>query len=404
MLRKALSYRYDVPWCVPPWGGPELRATVGSVLRGAVIDGDAPTAFAQAVAARTHSAYGLPFGLGRDAIAAGLRAIGVRPGSEVIMPSYVCWSLVEGVLRSGAKPRFVDIGPGLNVTPESIEPALGPSTAAVIVPHLFGNPAEIAACESMMRSRGVPLVDDAAQALGGSQDGRPLGSFGDFGIVSCGPGKPLSGTGGAVLITDDANLVARILDVPAATEDARAAFRRVLQFWLWRRGRRHLLPLELGLSRLGIVAGFDAPSSICGLSNLEAEIALCQLSVLERNREIRRNAARVLLDALGPLAAFCVTELGSTAAVMKLVLVLPQAGPCADDVIAMFHRAGVEAQGGYQPCHHRLGVPAHLPTTEAIWTRVVCVPLERALMRPECLAREALRLLDGRARTGATMS
>lgn len=400
VLRAIRQYRYDVPWCVPPWGRSELRATLATVLRGAVVSGSAPAAFARAVAARTHSAYSIPFGLGRTAIAAGLRALRARAGAEVVVPSYVCWSLMEGILESGARPRFVDIGPRLNVTPAGIEAALGPSTLAVIVPHLFGNPADIAACESLLSSRGVPLIDDAAQAFGASQCGRPLGGFGDFGVVSCGPGKPLSGTGGAALVTNDAELAAQLTAMPTVAEAARPAVRRVAQFWVWRRGRRHTLPLELALNRFGIAAGFKPPSWLSGLTNLEAEIALCQVSMLERNEAARRDAAKLLLEALGSLSTLSITDLGPDAAVMKLVLVLPPEGPSCDEVIAMFQRAGVEVQGGYHPCHHRLDPSAKLPMTAAVWPRVVCVPLERTLIRPESLAREVARLLDARARAG----
>src|SRR5689334_554572 len=139
---------------------------------------------------------------GTDALTLALRALGVGPGDEVVVPSFTFYASAEAIPPTGARPVFCDIDPDtFCITPETVRAALTPRTKAVIAVHLFGNVAPVREIEAL----GVPVVEDAAQALGSrSGDGRP-GTLGTVATFSFFPSKNLGafGDGGAVTSNDD---------------------------------------------------------------------------------------------------------------------------------------------------------------------------------------------------------
>jgi perosamine synthetase len=390
-LRKLAKYSFPVPWCVPQWGWREFRATLtGSVP----FPRDTPIAFAAEAAARVGCRYGVPAGRGRVAVELGLGALGVGAGDDVVLPSYVCDELRQAVGHLGARAVFADIGPALNVTLETVLAALTPATRCVIVPHLFGAPAPIDAIEAALGERGIALMDDAAQALGASVGGRPVGSFGACGIVSCGIGKPIAGSGGGALVSNDGSLCERAIAL-APRAAWKAARRRVAGFWFWQRFRRVTLPARKVLIRLRpSLEAVETDFSMAGLSELEAAIAMVQLDRLADTIAERRKHAAAILAALGPFARYNVVEVGPGTAAMQLALVLPEAGPSVREMIAALAAGGVESEGGYRPCHLRIAgeVVGQLDYTERVWRRVLLVPLGTPLRNPERLAVAVARL------------
>src|SRR5262249_19990749 len=153
------------------------------------------------ILSRIEAADALLCGSGSLALAVALAACGVGHGDEVVIPSFCCTAVVPPILNLGAVPVFADVGAELNVTAANVEDAWTQKTKAVIVPHLFGNPADIEAIEKISRSRNIAVIDDAAQALGATINGRPAGSFGDVGIISFGAEKVCSGIGGGVAVS-----------------------------------------------------------------------------------------------------------------------------------------------------------------------------------------------------------
>ena len=145
---------------------------------------------------------------GTDALTIALRALGVGPGDEVVMPSFTFYATAEAALVLGARPVFCDIDPStFCVTRETVEAALTPSTKAIVPVHLFGNLAPA----GELRELGLPVVEDAAQAAGASLDGTRAGALGDAATFSFFPSKnlPCLGDGGAVT-TDDDELAERV--------------------------------------------------------------------------------------------------------------------------------------------------------------------------------------------------
>jgi dTDP-4-amino-4,6-dideoxygalactose transaminase len=149
---------------------------------------------------------------GSDALLLALMALDIRPGDEVIVPSFTFFATASAVTRLGAKPVFADIDPAtFNVDPACVERAITSATKAIIPVHLFGQCADMDALLEIARRHRLRVVEDAAQAIGASHRGRPAGSMGDIGCLSFYPTKNLGGFGdGGMLTTSDAALADRL--------------------------------------------------------------------------------------------------------------------------------------------------------------------------------------------------
>src|SRR4051812_37799637 len=137
---------------------------------------------------------------GTDALTIALRALGVRPGDEVVMPSLTFYATAEAAVNAGAAPVFCDVDPGTCcVTRATVEAALTERTRAIVPVHLFGNVADVDA----LRSLGLPVLEDAAQAAGAGLGERHAGALGDAATFSFYPSKNLGGVGdGGAIATD----------------------------------------------------------------------------------------------------------------------------------------------------------------------------------------------------------
>src|SRR5579884_2331335 len=139
---------------------------------------------------------------GTDAITIALRALGVQPEDEVVVPSFTFYASAEAVVTAGARPVFCDVDPGSrNVTPETVRRALTPRTRAIVAVDLFGCPAPV----PELREFGLPVLEDAAQALGATLGGRRAAALGDLATLSFYPSKNLGcfGDGGAIATERD---------------------------------------------------------------------------------------------------------------------------------------------------------------------------------------------------------
>ncbi len=159
-------------------------------------------AFEREFAAFCQAAHGVAVANGTAALFAALRAAGVGPGDEVIVPSHTFFASVEAVLRIGAVPVLVDVEPEtLTVDPEAIRAALAPATRAILPVHLYGHPADMDPILALARARGLAVIEDAAQAHGARYRGRRCGSLGDAGCFSFYLTKNLAALGEAGFVT-----------------------------------------------------------------------------------------------------------------------------------------------------------------------------------------------------------
>jgi dTDP-4-amino-4,6-dideoxygalactose transaminase len=169
-------------------------------IGGPVIEG-----FESAFAAQMQSPQCVAVSSGTAALQLSMVAAGIGPGDEVIVPAFTFPGAAGPVLHRGAGPVFADVNlhDGC-LNPESVARAVTKNTRAILVTHLFGHPADLDAMRTITReSRGrITLIEDAAQAHGGTWKNKPLGSFGDFGCFSFYPTKNLGAMGdaGAILV------------------------------------------------------------------------------------------------------------------------------------------------------------------------------------------------------------
>jgi dTDP-4-amino-4,6-dideoxygalactose transaminase len=159
---------------------------------------------------------GAPFAIGlssgTDALLASLMALGVGPGDEVITPTFSFFATAGSVSRVGARPVFADVDPvTLMMGADEIEPLITPRTKAIIPVHLYGLCADMTPILDLAASHGIPVIEDAAQALGATYQGRMAGAFGATGCFSFFPSKNLGAFGDAGLVTtSDEALAARL--------------------------------------------------------------------------------------------------------------------------------------------------------------------------------------------------
>lgn len=149
---------------------------------------------------------------GSDALLLALMALDIGPGDEVITPSFTFFATASCIWRLGAKVVFADIDPvSYNLDPRRVEEAITPATKAIIPVHLFGQCADMEAMNRLAARHKVKVIEDAAQAIGAADGGRPAGSLGDMGCFSFYPTKNLGGAGdGGMLTTNDDALAARL--------------------------------------------------------------------------------------------------------------------------------------------------------------------------------------------------
>jgi dTDP-4-amino-4,6-dideoxygalactose transaminase len=192
---------------------PRIVAAVSQLFAsGQVILGPEVAALEEEVAAYCGTAHAVGCASGSDALQLALAALGVGPGDEVILPPFTFFACAGTVCRAGARPVFVDIDPvTYNLDPMQVESKITSRTRAVMAVHLYGQCADMEPLWRITERHGLPIVEDAAQAIGAEYGGRRSGGLGTVGCFSFYPSKNLGAYGDAgMCLTDDADLAARL--------------------------------------------------------------------------------------------------------------------------------------------------------------------------------------------------
>ncbi|MEA2191055.1 MAG: hypothetical protein QOI73_1176, partial [Solirubrobacteraceae bacterium] len=186
----------------------QLDAAVARVLdSGRYILGPEVSAFETELASWCGTRHAIGVANGTEALTIALRAIGVGPGDDVIVPSFTFYASAEAIPPTGARPVFCDVDPLTGcVTADAVKAALTPNTKAVVAVHLFGNVAPVADIEAL----GVPVLEDAAQAAGSLAAGGRPGALGRAATFSFFPSKNLGGFGDGGAITTDDDAIAEL--------------------------------------------------------------------------------------------------------------------------------------------------------------------------------------------------
>ena len=301
--------------------------------------------------------HAIGVGNGTDALTIALRATGVKPGDEVICPSFTFYATAEAIVNAGARPVFCDVDPDtFCITPETVRPHLSKSTGAIVAVHLFGNVAPVPA----LRELGVPVIEDAAQSAGASLDGAKAGALGDAATFSFFPSKnlPCMGDGGAVVSSSD--------------EVAERA--RLLRFHGSHDKRTH--------TDVGYNSRLDA---------IQATTLRVLLPELDGWNQRRRAAADAYAAAgLGELVRLPVPTTGAEH-VHHLYTVRADD---PDDLVARLAAEGIQARSHYRTPTHRQPAmkpfaAAELPVTDQLAATNVALP-----MGPELTSEQAAAVVD----------
>jgi dTDP-3-amino-3,4,6-trideoxy-alpha-D-glucose transaminase len=331
-----------------------LRAKAIEVLdAGRYILGPEVAGFEQELADYLGAGHAIGVANGTDALTLALRALGVGPGDEVVVPSFTFYASAEAIPPTGARPVFCDVDPAtFCVTAETVRAALTPRTKAVIVVHLFGNVAPVAEIEAL----GVPVVEDAAQAAGASgPGGRRAGALGTIATFSFFPSKNLAAFGDAgAVATGDAELAERV---------------RMLRF----HGSRDKETFEL--------VGHNSR-----LDELQAALLRIVLPHLDLWCDGRRAAATAYEEAgLGELVALPRVTPGTTPA-WHLYVVRHEA---ADELAAALKEAEIGHKAYYRvPAHRQPAMRPYaggvaLPATDEVARTHLAIPMSPVLSREQ---------------------
>ncbi|MBS2037770.1 DegT/DnrJ/EryC1/StrS family aminotransferase [bacterium] len=191
----------------------EVERAVCEVLsRTHYILGPEVAAFEKEFAEWNGAAYGIGCASGTDALVLALKAVGVKPGDEVIAPPFTFMATAGAVSSIGAQPVFCDIQPGsFNLDPAEIEKLITPRTKAIEVVHLYGHPADMDPILEIARKHHLKVVEDCAQATGATYHGKKVGTMGDAGAFSFFPSKNLGCAGdGGLVLTNNADVDERV--------------------------------------------------------------------------------------------------------------------------------------------------------------------------------------------------
>ncbi len=372
----------SVPLAVPYWNRETYQSILYCLLSGGVIEGPQIETLRSQIVENLGVVAALLCGSGSLALELALRGCDVRDGDEVVLPTFCCTAVVPPILALGATPVLADVGAELNLTVETVEAALTRKTKAVIVPHLFGNPVEIDRVIEMVSGRNIRVIDDAAQALGATIDGRPVGSFGDAGILSFGAEKICFGLGGGVLVCRREEFMQKASQVNLSAPALRTAVANLVSTFAWRRLRRWTLLLRSPLTPKAPDA-LPTPYRRESMSNLAAAVASSLMLTLGQNILARRARMQAYRDILGSHSKIeLISHRSGSACLTQVIRVLPRRrdDDAAARVIASLRAAGYEVQGSYVPIHllssFNRCVWDRLPYAARVWADLVELPCE----------------------------
>jgi dTDP-4-amino-4,6-dideoxygalactose transaminase len=354
----------------------ELHRRVAAVIDdGRYVLGPEVLEFEREFARYVGVAHAIGVANGTDALTIALRALGIGPGDEVVVPSFTFYASAEAIPPTGATPVFCDVDPDTcNVTLDTVRAALTARTKAVIAVDIFGRPAP---AREIAEQTGLPVVEDAAQAAGASIEARMAGSLGTVSTFSFFPSKNLGcfGDGGAVL-TDDEEIAERV---------------RMLRF----HGSRDKQTFE--------EVGFNSR-----LDSIQAAVLRVLLAHLDDWTAGRRAAALAYEQAgLGDLLEIPQSVQGVDPAWHLYVARHPD----PDRLIDALAGAGVQARSYYrtpihrQPAMLRYGKDAVLPVTDELARTNVALPISPVLSAEQAqevtgAVRQALEEAQGAAAVG----
>ena len=322
----------------PVWGERERELVLEALDSGnwGELSGDKVQAFENQFAAHQHARFALAVPNGTQALEVGLQALGVGPGDEVITTAYTFIATASAIFAVGAKPVFVDIDLRTNlIDPSLIEAAITSRTRAIVPVHIGGQPCDLDGVLEVAGRHGLPVLEDAAQAVGAEWKGTRVGAIGDLGTFSFQESKNLSGGEGGAIVTNRQDL--------------------------------HDLAWSLHNCGRGPASGtfdFERMGGNYRMTELTGALLLAQMERLDVQMAVRARNAALLTDGLAEISGLepTVVDERVTWHAWHLYQIRFDAmafgGRSRDDFIAALNAEGIPASAGYIP----------LPDIDAIQT------------------------------------
>lgn len=330
---------------------------------------------------------------GTAAIHLALLALGIGPGDEVIVPALSFAATVNPVRYVGAVPVFVDVEPdNFAMAPHLLEKAITPKTKAVIVSHLFGIPGAIEEIQAICRHADLPLIEDAAEALGAKASHRYTGTFGTIGCFSFNGNKTLTTGGGGIAVTHHKELAERMLHLSTQAKESASAY---------------LSPFEISHDDIGYNYR---------MTGLQAAIGLAQINKLDyflaRKRDIARTYSHGISKIKGAQSVYYPEKDPIQPSYWLSVMRLPE-----EQAISLHHRDklliearmhGIEMRPFFKPlpmlkpyqsnmntcsqsAEETMALCNAYPNAEALWHQMICLPSSVSLTETE--QQEVIRLI-----------
>jgi perosamine synthetase len=203
-----------------PWIADEdLRAVEEVLQSGMIAHGHLVQTFEQAVATQLTVCGAIACTSGTAALGLALKVLNIGIGDEVILPTYVCWSVLAAITATGATPRFCDVNEQGVITVQTVCAQISPRSRAIVAVHIFGHPCDIGS----MSNLGLPVIEDACQAFGLEVGSVPAGSLGTFGILSFHATKCMTTGEGGLLVSGDPALIKRARTLVESADQTNAA-------------------------------------------------------------------------------------------------------------------------------------------------------------------------------------
>ncbi len=324
----------SIPHSMPTLGSKEANGLREVLASGRIATGEEVERFEQDMASYLGLKGAVATASGTAALHLSLLALGVKEGNEVICPSLTCTALLNAVYHCRAIPRLVDVNnETMNISLTATRKALTKKTAAIIIPHMFGNPVE---AMGDFLTLGPPLIEDCAQSLGATSEGRMVGTRGEAAIFSFYATKVITTGQGGMVAARDKGLLEKVRDLRAydKKEDYKIRY------------------------------------NFC-MTDLQGRMGHIQLGKLPSFLKIREERARVYDKHLRDLQDLMVPRKGG----IYYRYIVRITGNKLDRIIGHLHREGIEAHRPiFRPLHRYLGLGG-FAATEQVFAEALSLPI-----------------------------
>jgi perosamine synthetase len=340
-----------IPIARPALGEEEIAAAVRVMRSGHLVQGPEVAAFEDEFAALVAGRHCVAVNSGTSALWLILLATGITTGYEVILPAFAFAAAASVIRLTGATPVFVDIDPAtFCLDPDAVTDAIGPRTAAVMPVHLYGQPADMSALETITRRHGLALIEDAAQGHGATWNGRPVGAFGTAAGFSFYPTKNMFTIEGGMVTTGDAALARKLRLLRNQGSESRYVHE---------------------------IVGTNAR-----MSDVAAAIAREQLRKLPALTASRRRNAAYLDSALNGVVTTPAVAAAARHVYHQYTIRVPDTGPTRDQAVDQLRAQGIATDVYYPTPLHRQAAfrrETDLPHTDAAARQVLSLPVHPGL-------------------------